>query len=49
MNLNNLNLVRFNTQEVQEVDGVWVWIVVGLVVAGVIADWDDFKKGISWD
>jgi hypothetical protein len=47
MNLDNLNLVELNTQEVQEVEGGFVWVVLGLVAAGVIADWDDFKKGIS--
>jgi hypothetical protein len=47
MNLDNLNLVELNAQEVQEVDGGIIWVVLGLVAAGVIADWDDFKKGIS--
>ena len=47
MNLENLNLVELNAQEVQDVEGGFWGIVVGLVAAGIIADWDDFKKGIS--
>jgi hypothetical protein len=47
MNLNNLNLVELNAQEMEEVEGGIIWWVLGIVVAGVVADWDDFKKGIS--
>jgi hypothetical protein len=34
MSLENLNLVELNAQEVQEVEGGFLW-AVGLVVAGV--------------
>lgn len=47
MNLNNLNLVELDAQEAKEVEGGIIWWVLGIVVAGVVADWDDFKKGIS--
>ena len=53
MNLENLGLVELNAQEVQEIDGglfgyIDILVGVGLVIiGGVIADWDDFKKGIT--
>ena len=36
--------------ELREIDGGVFWlipIVVGLAIAGVIADWPGFKKGIT--
>ena len=51
MNLENLNLVELNAQEAEEVDGGLFFIILGAVatiaLGGIVADWDDFKKGVS--
>ena len=46
MNLEKLNLVELNVQEVQETEGgIWGPILGGFAAA-IIADWDNFERGL---
>lgn len=47
MNLDNLNLVELNTHEIQEVNGGFLWIVLGAIATACIADWDNFERGLK--
>jgi hypothetical protein len=47
MNLENLNLVELNAQEVQEVDGGFIWVVLGAIATACVADWDNFERGLT--
>ncbi len=44
------NLVELDSLEMKETNGGYIWLlraVAGLIAAGCVADWSDFKKGIS--
>ena len=47
MNLENLNLIELNAQEVQEVEGGIIWVILGAIATAVVADWDNFERGLS--
>ena len=47
LELENLEVVELTTQEVQEVDGGFVWVILGAIATACIADWDNFERGLS--
>ena len=47
LNLEELDLIPMDYVELQESEGGF-WPMIGAaVVAGIIADWSDFKKGLA--
>lgn len=53
MNLQNLNLVELNAQEVQEVEGGYVWALYGIymlyeVAGNPKAHWNAFVDGFNY-
>lgn len=47
LDLQNLNLVELNAQDVQEVDGGFIWVVLGAIATACVADWDNFERGLT--
>ena len=47
MNLQNFNIVELNAQEVQEVQGGFIWVVLNAIATACVADWDNFERGLT--
>ncbi len=50
MNIQNYGVAKMSTREKREINGGWINLVIGLVIAAaveVISDWGNFKAGLA--
>jgi hypothetical protein len=49
LDLKNLGVVEMSSQEVQETEGGFIWVILGAIATACIADWDNFERGLRGD
>jgi hypothetical protein len=48
VNIEKIGLMTIDNSDLEDIHGgSWPQLFGGLVLAGIIADWDDFKAGLS--